>query len=77
MVAQKEAERREVTLPVGAEINYGLNEDSDSYILKEPLIVIAGGQVREGGLPILVPALDNKILYYHQPERPLPLNKAE
>lgn len=60
---------KELELPKGAELNCGLSEDSDSILLKEPLIVIVIGQVREGGLPVLVPKLD-RVLYYHQPERP-------
>lgn len=57
-----------ITIPKGAEVNHGLHEDSDSFILPEPWqgVIIGKGP---GALEVEFPGhADLSPAYWHQPE---------
>lgn len=66
-----------ITIPKGAEVNHGLHEDSDSFIVPKPWKVRVIGR-GPGGLEILIPGHEDlSPAYWHQPEpkvdnKPLP-----
>ena len=58
-------------LPVGAELNLGRNEDSDSVKVVKPITVFVVGTRERGALPVKIlegNRLGDDIYFWHQPE---------
>jgi hypothetical protein len=61
----------EITLPLGAELNYGPCEDSDSVVTNSPTRILVVGELKEGSLPVRIMGEDgqptDEPFYLHRP----------
>lgn len=58
-----------IPVPRGAELNHGLNEDSDSIKTKVEQTAVVLGRRAHGAIKVFLPLCpDLQPLYFHQPE---------
>ena len=59
---------RVISIPQGAEVNHGMNEDSDSFVLPKRTKALILRKL-PGGLEILIPGHEDlSPAFWHQPE---------